>query len=51
MSKLEYPKDIENINSKLSEEKTLCTSHNALLPMGYFVQVVMYIVKGEKIIN
>ena len=25
-----------------TEEKIYCTSHNALLPIGYFVQVVMW---------
>ena len=32
----------ELMKSDVTEEKIQCTSHNVLLPIGYFVQVVMW---------
>ncbi len=36
------------ISQAINQENVMDTSHNALLPMGYFVQVVMWVV-SEKI--
>ena len=33
------------------QKKILCTSHNALFPVGYFVQIVMWVVSDEMYLN